>query len=97
VTVPEVRYSVRAELPCSNPHYLKHDDEWGEFAYCIHRQSGRPCEGCIGDGRRVDLSNGIPVSEGIAFSGWFRGRWMQLRRWRELPVEVSDLKEEHDG
>jgi hypothetical protein len=37
MTAPEVRYSVRAELPCSNPHYLKHDDEWGEFAYCIHR------------------------------------------------------------
>jgi hypothetical protein len=58
------------------------------------------CNGCIGNGRRVDLSNGIPVEKKTVDRYYTFGAY-EYPASDELdvfvPVEVSDLKEPSDG
>jgi hypothetical protein len=89
VTIPEVRYSaehmVFKLVPC--PTRVHAAPSLGSLV-CLLDQWGQECEGCLGDGTRVDLSKGIPVREVTPHDSEL------LPSTFFVPVEVSDLKED---
>jgi hypothetical protein len=84
---PEVRWSVRAELPCQGAK-----NGWHGWQACKAMSDiGRRCGGCLSDGTRVDLSNGQRVvRQEVVFLE--RGAMRHRDYW--LPVEASDTKPE---
>jgi hypothetical protein len=87
VTVPEVRYSAVFNVePCPVSEPCPDHPNYNDQGYWVR------CVGCLGDGTRVDLSNGIPV-ERRTVEWEDEGIERALSCW----VEVSDLKEASDG